>query len=124
MFTQEFCEVLEYRLTDALANSSEQALQRYWCDGVLEPEWAEEYRPEYVAKSRRIVLRAWMEGSRTKTAPLTHQLHPLHLVLGSSSLKSYLRGGDLLPWIADGIDPTTVSLDIATKMPAFIIHLP
>jgi hypothetical protein len=114
MFTQEFCEVLEYRLTDALANSSEQALQRYWCDGVLEPEWAEEYLSEYVAKSRRIVLRAWMEGSRTKTAPLTHQLHPLHLVLGSESLKSYLRGGD----------PTTVSLDITTKMPAFIIHLP
>jgi hypothetical protein len=124
MFTQEFCEVLEYRLTDALANSSEQALQRYWCDGVLEPEWAEEYLSEYVAKSRRIVLRAWMEGSRTKTAPLTHQLHPLHLVLGSESLKSYLRGGDLLPWIAEGIDPTTVSLDITTKMPAFIIHLP
>jgi hypothetical protein len=49
MFSQEFREVLEYRLTDALANSSEQALQRYWCDGVLEPEWAEEYRLEYVA---------------------------------------------------------------------------
>jgi hypothetical protein len=124
MFTQEFREVLEYRLTDALAKSSEQALQRYWCDGVLEPEWADEYRPEYVAKSQRIILRAWMEGSRTKTAPLTHQLHPLHLVLGSESLKSYLRGGELLPWIADGIDPTTVLLDATTKMPTFIIQLP
>jgi hypothetical protein len=124
MFTQEFREVLEYRLTDALAKSSEQALQRYWCDGVLEAEWAEEYRPEYVAKSRRIILRAWMEGLRTKTAPLTHQLHPLHLVLGSESLKSYLRGEDLLLWITGGIDPTTVLLDATTKMPTFIIHLP
>jgi hypothetical protein len=124
MFSQEFREVLEYRLTDALANSSEQALQRYWCDGVLEPEWAEEYRLEYVAKSRRLILRAWMEGRQTKAAPLTHQLYPLHLVLGSVSLKSYPRGGDLLPWIAQGIDPTTVLLDTTTKMPAFIIHLP
>lgn len=124
MFTQEFCEVLEYRLTDALAKSSEPALQRYWCDGVLEPEWVEEYRPEYVAKSQRIILRAWMEGLRTKTASLTHQLHPLHLVLGSESLKSYLRGKDLLPWIIGGIDPTTVSLDTTTKVTTFIVHLP
>jgi hypothetical protein len=124
MLSQEFREVLEYRLTDALANSREQALQRYWCDGVLEPEWAEEYRPDYVAKRWRIILRAWMEGSRTKTAPLTHQVHPLHLVLGSESLKSYLRGGELLSWIADSIDPTTVLLDATTKLPTFIIHLP
>jgi hypothetical protein len=124
MVTQEFCEVLEYRLTKALANSREPALQRYWCDGVLAPEWAEDYHPDYVAKSRRISLRAWMEGSQTKTDPLMQQLHPLHLILGSESLKSYLRGADLLPWIAAGIDPTTVLLDTTTKMPTFIIHLP
>jgi hypothetical protein len=124
MVTQQFREVLEYRLTDALANSREQALQRYWCDGVLDPEWAEDYQPEYVAKSRRLILRAWMVGTRIKTAPPTNQLHPLHLVLGSASLKSYLQGEDLLPWIAESIDPTTVSLNTTTKLPTFSIYLP
>jgi hypothetical protein len=97
MLTQKFRDLLEYRLTKALADSERPELQRYWCDGVLEPEWAEDYRPEYVVKSRRIILQAWMEGIPFKRMPSTHQLHPLHLVLGPASLHSYLQGQELLP---------------------------
>jgi hypothetical protein len=61
MFTQDFLQLLEYQLTKVLAESGKPELQRYWCDGVLEPEWVEEYQSVYVAKSRRIILRAWME---------------------------------------------------------------
>lgn len=123
-FSQEFCELLEYRLTRALAESPVQALQRYWCDGVLEPEWAEDYQPAQVARTRRVVLRAWMEGGRTKTIPLTHQLHPLHLVLGPASLKAYVNGQDLRPWIEEGIDPAAIALEGRGKALTFILHLP
>ena len=114
--------MLEYRLTKTLAESAEPELRRYWCDGVLEPEWSEDYRPEYVRKSQRIILRAWMEATQTKTAPLTHQLHPLHLELGPESLKGYLKGQDLQKWITEGIDPTAIALE--AKSGTFIIRLP
>ena len=124
MLTQQFRDLLEYQLSKALAKSDAQALRRYWCDGVLESERAEESHPDYVAKSRRLILRAWMQGSRTKGAPLTHQLHPLHLVLGPASLTAYLQGQDLLPWIAHGIDPAAVMLDTNAKLPTFLLSLP
>lgn len=124
MFSQEFRELLEYRLTKALAESSDPELQRYWCDGVLDPEWADEYQPTHVARTRRVILRAWMEGARTKTTPLTNQVHPLHLVLGPASLKAYLKGQDLRRWIESGIDPAAVVLEATGKSLAFVLHLP
>jgi hypothetical protein len=99
MLNQEFRNLLEYRLTAALAESTTPELRRYWCDGVLEPEWEADYLPEHVAHSQRIVLRAWMEGAGTTTAPKTHQLHPLLLALGPASLKAYLERQELLHWI-------------------------
>ena len=124
MLNQEFRDLLEYRFTTALAESTNPDLRRYWCDGVLEPEWEADYLPEHVAHSQRIVLRAWMEGAGTKTTPKTHQLHPLHLALGPASLKGYLKGQDLLQWIQGGIDPTAVAVEATAKAPTFIIHLP
>lgn len=124
MFSQEFRELLEYRLTKALAESTNPELQRYWCDGVLDPEWADEYEPSHVARSQRIILRAWMVGARTKTAPKTHQLHPLHLALGPASLKAYVKGQDLRHWIERGIDPAAVALEATGKAIAIVLHLP
>jgi hypothetical protein len=128
VLTREFFELLEYRLTKALAESADPELRRYWCDGVLESEWTEEYQPEYVAKSRRIILRAWMDesGARPKHSrgPRGQQLLPLHLVLGPASLKSYLKRQELGVWIAQEIDPTAVKLEASAKKLTFIIHLP
>jgi hypothetical protein len=124
MFSQEFRELLEYRLTNALAESTDPELQRYWCDGVLDPEWADEYEPSYVARTQRVILRAWMEGVRTKTAPKTHQLHPLHLALGPASLQAYVKGQDLRHWIERGIDPAAVVVEATGKSFAFVLHLP
>ncbi|TGD79032.1 hypothetical protein EU557_18865 [Hymenobacter wooponensis] len=122
MLTQEFFTLLEYTFTHALAESDNEELRRYWCDGVLYPEWEEEYLPQHVTKSKEIILRAWMEGRSGKKKPLTHQIHPLHLGLGKLSLKTYLRGQDLSKWIIEGIDPTWVTLD--EKGMTFFIQLP
>jgi hypothetical protein len=65
-----------------------------------------------------------MEGARTKTVPLTHQLYPLHLVLGSASLKAYLKEQDLRHWIEEGIDPAAIALEGSGKALAFVLHLP
>lgn len=124
MLNQEFRDLLEYQLTKALAESSVPELRRFWCDGVLEPEWAEEYQPAHVAQTKRIILRAWMQGARTKTAVATHQLHPLHLALGPASLKKYLEGQDLRHWIDVGIDPTAVVLEETGGPLTFVLHLP
>jgi hypothetical protein len=122
MLTQDFFTLLEYRLTEALADSEEKELRQYWCDGVLEAEWAEDFLPHYVAKSRVIVLRAWMVATGTKTKLHTNRIHPLHLRLGRLSCRAYLRGENLSKWIEEGINPNQVTLDEDGN--AFHLHLP
>lgn len=124
MFSQDFLQLLEYQLTKALAESTDPDLQRYWCDGVLEPEWADDYQPAAVARTRRIVLRAWMEGPPPQKASAGQALYPLHLVLGPASLKAYVKGQDLRPWIEGGIDPAAVVLEATGKSLAFVIPFP
>ncbi|TGE10276.1 hypothetical protein [Hymenobacter fodinae] len=119
MLSKGFFTLLEYKLTEALAESEDEDLRRCWCDGVLDAEWAEEYLPHYVRKSKVIVLRAWIEGSNHKM--LINQMHPLHLHLGRLSFRAYLRGEDLVQWIVEGIDPTQVTVD---EREAFHIQLP
>ena len=124
MFTREFLDLLEFRLTKALAESTDPALRQYWCDGVLGPEWADEYQPSHVAKTRRVILRAWMEGARAKQTLAEQQLLPLHLVLGPASLQAYVNGLELRPWIEEEIDPAAVRLEATAKSLVFIIYLP
>lgn len=124
MFSRDFLELLEYRLTKALAESTDPDLRQYWCDGVLEPEWADEYNPSHVARTRRVILRAWMEGPRPKKSSAGQQLHPLHLVLGPTSLEAYVNGQELRPWIEGGIEPGAVGWEATGKSLAFVIHLP
>jgi hypothetical protein len=123
MFSRDFLELLEYRLTKALAESADPDLRQYWCDGVLELEWADEYQPSHVARTRRVILRAWMEGVRSQKASAGQQLHPLYLVLGPASLQAYVNGQELWPWIEAGIEPEAVGWEATGKSLAFVIHL-
>ncbi|GAB3839948.1 hypothetical protein [Hymenobacter jeollabukensis] len=56
--TCAFYEHLEWQLSAVLSRSPNRSRRRYWCDGILDPEWAEDYQPEYVRRTRQIRLRA------------------------------------------------------------------
>ncbi|UOQ52496.1 hypothetical protein [Hymenobacter cellulosivorans] len=109
MIDQDFLKHLEWQLSEALLVT----IKGYWCDGILGPEWAEDYRPEHVAKSRRITLRAWLDEGRTKGGNSSQKLYKLVVHLGAVSLNSYLSKNELgshLPAI------TLISLDVEKRI--------
>jgi hypothetical protein len=71
------------------------ATKRYWCDGILGPEWEEDYRPEHVAVSQQITLRAWVDEGRTQGRNAKQTLYKLVVRLGQISLDNYVNTGEL-----------------------------
>lgn len=109
MFDRAFLEDLEWQLSEALLATT----KRYWCDGILGPEWPEDHLPEYVAKSRRITLRAWLDEGRTKGQNASQNLYKLVVHLGQAPLNSYLTNDDLAKYLPA---ITLISLDVEKRV--------
>ena len=60
MIDKAFCEILEYKITSMLRNSTNSQLKSYWCDGVLLPTFDYEYGQKYVNDKRQITLTAFI----------------------------------------------------------------
>lgn len=105
MIQQKALDDLERHLSEVLLA----ATMRYWCDGVLGPEWEEHHRPEHVVMSRQITLRAWVDEGRTKGRNAKQALYKLVVCLGQISLDSYLSNGELTNHLSA---MSLVSLDI------------
>jgi hypothetical protein len=52
MLIRPILEHLEHQISTTLSRSSDKSLRRYCCDGILEPEWPEDYQPEHVRGTR------------------------------------------------------------------------
>jgi hypothetical protein len=110
VLTSEFCELLEYRISQALAQSSEVWNRRYWCDGILMPEISDGYSIEQIRKSQQISARAWMcEGSKTQ------EVFQLFIKLSLSSMKALIQGKPLQSFIPIGAAEAWVLLDWEVK---------
>lgn len=88
MIDQEFCDFLEYRISDALVNHSDERLKGFWCDGVLLPDAEIDYSPKTVNDKRKIILTAY-------TGKTGQDLYELTMHFGSKSLSRYARGMDI-----------------------------
>ena len=94
MIDKAFCELLDYKITAALQNSSDHHERSYWCDGVLLPTLDYEYSQKYVNDNRRIILTAFIgvDGQ---------DKYEIVLLFGKSALSKYARGLDILDCIPE-----------------------
>ncbi len=69
MLTQDFCNFLEYKLTEVFRNSSNNSLRSFWCDGVLLPNNEEDFSRKTVNDKRQVSMTIFVEKlGRTSTS--------------------------------------------------------
>lgn len=104
MVDTEFCEYLENRISKALANSRDDKLRQFWCDGVLLPTFEGEYAEKFVNDKRKIALMVY--------AGITGQdKYELTLHFGNKALSRYSRGLDIFECVPNTEDENWFSID-------------
>lgn len=92
MLGQNFCETLEYKISEALENVKDENLKGFWCDGVLLSEPNKYYSQKFVNDNRQVKLQAFICKDEQTTYDLT-------LRLGNKSLSRYARNLDIVECI-------------------------
>ena len=106
-FNLEFCQYLEYYLTQTFANSPDKTIRYFWCDGVLLPD-DEQLTVEKVNDKRTITTSALI-GTDGQTVYL------LTVKLGNYSLKQYLNSSDLKDCLPDENSTDWIKFNIENK---------
>ena len=88
MLDNEFCSFLEHEISKAFANSNNDRVKHFWCDGVLLPTFENEYSKKFVNDNRQIIMTAFMGLSGQDKYELT-------LKFGNKSLSKYARDLDI-----------------------------
>ncbi len=60
MLDQDFCTYLEYKISKAFANSTDQTIKHFWCDGVLLPASDNEISKKSVNDNREIIMKVFI----------------------------------------------------------------
>lgn len=107
-FNKEFCEFLEYHLTNAFAHSPDARNKGLWCDGILFPAIDSQLTKKYINDTRRIVTTAFIGYNET-------QLYDLTILLGRYSLRRYSRGYSLQDCVPDEETLEWYTLDISSR---------
>jgi hypothetical protein len=120
-FNEDFCTYLEFYLTEIFANSVDQELQSFWCDGV---SWApyhnHKVNHEYlsyqnVSEKHKIVTTAWIGTTG-------QDLYEMTIELGENALERYKNEKSMIDCIPDkevtdwiDIDPEGKTIKIRLK---------
>ncbi|RSK33077.1 hypothetical protein [Hymenobacter metallilatus] len=104
-FNKEFCELLEYHLTNTFAHSPDARVRGLWCDGILPPAVDSQLTRKHVNDTRRIVTTAFIGYNDI-------QLYGLTILLGRYSLRRYSRGYSLQDCVPDKETSDWYTLDI------------
>jgi hypothetical protein len=92
MLDQNFCESLEYRISDALARSNDEEVKGLWCDGILLSEREEHYSRKVINDSRYVKMQARI--GRDGQA-----LYSLTLRFGTKALSRFARNLSIIECI-------------------------
>lgn len=108
MLDQDFCTTLEYKLSEAFSNSTDQAIRSFWCDGILSPSSEYEISKKHVNDTREIVMTAFigLDGQGQ---------HKLTLKFGRKALSRYARDLDIKECIPDVTDEKWYEVDTTKK---------
>ena len=101
-FNQSFCEYLEYYLTQALSESHDREVQRFWCDGVsFDPVPDSQLSEKHVNDKRHIVTKAWLgiDGQDEYKMVIHFGKYALRRYARSSSIKGCLPPFEEAGWL-------------------------
>lgn len=108
MLDQNFCEFLEFEITNALSNSKDERLKGFWCDGVLLPDNEKEYSNKAVNDKRQVVMTAFLGRTGQDKYELT-------LKFGKSAASRYAKNLNLEECIANTKDNNWLDIDTLNK---------
>jgi hypothetical protein len=108
MLDNEFCEFLEYEISKAFTNSTNDRVKHFWCDGVLLPTFENEYSKKFVNDNRQIVMTAFMGLSGQDKYELT-------LKFGNKSLSKYTRDLDISECVPNPENSNWFDIDIESQ---------
>jgi hypothetical protein len=108
MLTQDFCDFLEFQLTNVFRNSSDISLRSLWCDGVLLPSNEGDFSRKAVNDKRKIPMTAFCGETG-------QDQYELILIFGNKALSRYARGLDLKECIPDSKDYNWVKVEVEIR---------
>ena len=108
MINKDFCELLEYKITNAFENSADAELKAYWCDGILLPTFDFQYSSKYVNDNRQVTFSAFIGVDGQDE-------YNVSLLFGKKSLSKYARGLDISDCIPDFIESESFKIDKLKK---------
>lgn len=88
MLDQNFCETLEYKISEVLKNISDKNVRGFWCDGVLLSEPDNYYSQKFINDKRQAKMKAYVGKDGQGVYSLT-------LKFGNKALSRYAINLDI-----------------------------
>lgn len=108
MLDQDFCEILEYKISEALENIDNEEAKGFWCDGVLLSEPDKYYSQKLINDRRQVKMKAYVGKDGQGDYSLT-------LKLGNKALSKYTRNLDIAGCIPQGDFEKWFKIDTVKK---------
>jgi len=109
MIDEDFCNTLEWELSEAFGFSDQVPLKYFWCDGVVMSEPELFYTRKYINDNRQTTFNAFIGNDGQ-----TH--YKLILLFGPKALSRMARGLDLRECIPDPETPDWFYIDTDKKI--------
>ena len=108
MIDQNFCNLLEYKLSEAFRKSNHESVRHFWCDGVLLPTSEADYSKKAVNDKRQIVMTAYIGATG-------QDIYELTLKFGSKALSRYARDLDISDCLPDPVSSDWWDADVKRR---------
>lgn len=108
MLDRDFCDFLEYKISEALRKSRNESIIGFWCDGVLLPVTEDSYSKQSVNNKRQVLLKAFIRKDGQSE-------YELILSFGNKALSRYARDLDIKECIPDVDELRWFYLDVSKK---------
>lgn len=112
-FNMLFCAKLMFCLTDAFANSPDENINRFWCDGIFMPSIDNHLSKKYINSSRMVLTKAVL-GPDRRDVRVEH-VYDATILFGSKSLSRYARDLSLIECLPDAATGNWFEIDIENK---------
>lgn len=108
MLDEDFCEFLEYHLTEMFSHSDDTTVKGFWCDGIILPVNEKDYSKKNVNDNREILLNAFIGKDGQNE-------YVIVMKLGNKSLSRYARDLDIKDCMPKPEETDWYTIDIMTK---------
>jgi hypothetical protein len=108
MLDRDFCDFLEYRISEALRELPHESTIGFWCDGILLPVTENSYSEQSVNNNRQVLLKAFI-GKDGQSA------YELILKFGNKALSRYARHLDIKECIPDVQELNWFYIDVSKR---------